>query len=120
MGNWGAGSSGTDASGRYTVPALASFQGPIADDEFDLERARTEEDRQLARNGRASKLWRTLRIASKSRFGLLDCIEDGHNLGALFATTADGEGEGEGEGGVEGGDGVGDDGGADVAEPLEV
>ena len=46
--------------------------------------AKTEEDKQLATNARASKLWRTLRIASKNRFGLFDKIDDGNNLRALF------------------------------------
>ena len=46
--------------------------------------AKTEEDKQLAMNARASKLWRTLRIASKNKFGLFDKIDDGNNLRALF------------------------------------
>ena len=38
----------------------------------------------MATNARASKLWRTLRIASKNKFGLFDKIDDGNNLRALF------------------------------------
>lgn len=46
--------------------------------------ATTEEEKQLLANARASKLWRTLRIASKSKLNLFDRIDDGHNLQALF------------------------------------
>ena len=46
--------------------------------------AKTDEDKQLALNARASKLWRTLRIASKSKLSLFDKIDDGNNLQALF------------------------------------
>ena len=46
--------------------------------------AKTDEDRQLATNARSSKMWRTLRIASKSKLNLFDRIDDGNNLQALF------------------------------------
>ena len=46
--------------------------------------AKTDEDKQLATHARASKLWRTLRVASKSKLNLLDKIDDGNNLQALF------------------------------------
>ena len=51
---------------------------------MNLEMARTDEERQQATAARASKLWRTLRIASKSRLNMFDKIEDGNNLQALF------------------------------------
>lgn len=59
------------------------------DDEMDLERAKTDEDKLLATNSRASKIWRTLRIASKSKLNLFDRIDDGHNLQALFQPECD-------------------------------
>lgn len=46
--------------------------------------AKTGEEKQQATDARASKLWRTLRIASKSRLNLFDRIDDGNNLQALF------------------------------------
>ena len=46
--------------------------------------AKTEEEKQLSSNARASKLWRTLRIASKTKLNLFDKIDDGNNLQALF------------------------------------
>lgn len=74
---------------RYTIPSVDSFKGPIAEDEFDMDTARTEEGKQQAVDGRASKLWRTLRVASKSRLNLFDKIDDSHDLKALFDSKAD-------------------------------
>ena len=46
--------------------------------------AKTGEEKQQATDARASKLWRTLRIASKSKLNVFDKIDDGNNLQALF------------------------------------
>lgn len=46
--------------------------------------AKSEEDRKLATNARSSKIWRTLRIAYKSKLKHFDRIENGDNLQALF------------------------------------
>lgn len=46
--------------------------------------AKSDEEKQQATDARASKLWRTLRIASKSKLNLFDKIDDGNNLEALF------------------------------------
>lgn len=54
--------------------------------------ARSDEDKQLALNARASKLWRTLRIASKSQLNLFDKIDDGNNLQVLFQPDELGDG----------------------------
>ena len=51
--------------------------------------ARDDEEKQRLRDARASKLWRTLRIASKSKFKLFHKIEDGHNLDVLFEPKSD-------------------------------
>lgn len=59
------------------------------DDEFDLDMAKTEEDKLLAANARASKMWRTLRVASKSKLNLFDRIDDGNNIQALFQPEGD-------------------------------
>ena len=59
------------------------------DDEFNQEMAKTNEDRLLAANARASKMWRTLRIASKSKLNLFDRIDDGNNIQALFQPEDD-------------------------------
>ena len=69
---------------RFTLPTLDSFRGPILDDEFEIDMARSTEDKTKATEAKASKLWRALRIASRSRFGLFDKIDDGKNLDPLF------------------------------------
>lgn len=74
---------------RCSVPTAESFQRPIADDEFEIEMAKTDEEKRLATDARASKLWRTLRIASKSKLNLFDKIDDGNNLKALFEVDGD-------------------------------
>jgi THO complex subunit 1 len=51
--------------------------------------ARTDEEKQQAIDAKASKLWRTLRIASKSKLSLFDKIDDGNKLDALFEPEAD-------------------------------
>lgn len=53
--------------------------------------AKAEEEKQFLTNARASKLWRTLRIASKSRMNLFDKIDDGNNLQALSKPAEDTE-----------------------------
>ncbi|KAL9130352.1 MAG: hypothetical protein Q9217_001454 [Psora testacea] len=74
---------------RYTIPTLESFKGPIARDEFDFEMAKNDEEKQMATDARASKLWRTLRIASKSKLNVFDKIDDGNNLKPLFEPEKD-------------------------------
>ena len=69
---------------RYSIPIAESFEQPITDNQFEIERSTSVEEKQLAEGAKASKLWRTLRIASKSKLMLFDKIEDGKNLDALF------------------------------------
>lgn len=51
--------------------------------------ARTDEEKQSAIDAKASKLWRTLRIASKSKLNLFDKIDDSNKLDALFEPEGD-------------------------------
>ncbi len=74
---------------RYSIPTPESFQRPIADDDFEIEMAKTDEEKRLATDARASKLWRTLRIASKNKLNLFDKIDDGNNLKILFDVDGD-------------------------------
>ena len=69
---------------RYTVPTIDSFKAPIARDEVDMEMAKDDEEKRLTTDARASKLWRTLRIASKSKLNVFDKLDDGNNLKPLF------------------------------------
>lgn len=74
---------------RYTIPSIDAFKGPIADDDFDIDMAQTDELKKQTADARASKLWRTLRVASKSRLNMLDKIDDGQDLQALFEPSKD-------------------------------
>ncbi|KAI9828024.1 MAG: hypothetical protein M1832_003551 [Thelocarpon impressellum] len=75
---------------RFAVPDIKSFEAGIAEDEFDIGMARSEEDKQLAINAKASKTWRVLRIASKSRLNLFDKIDgNAQNLRPLFEPESD-------------------------------
>lgn len=74
----------------YSIPTAESFKGPIAEDDFDISMAKDEEEKQRLRDARASKVWRTLRIASKSKFKLFHKIEDANNLVVLFEPKSDG------------------------------
>ncbi|KAL8774527.1 MAG: hypothetical protein Q9209_000900 [Squamulea sp. 1 TL-2023] len=69
---------------RYTLPKVEDFKAPIMEDEFDMEMAKTEEEKEAIAVAKASKMWRTLRIASKNRLNLFDKLEEGNGLGPLF------------------------------------
>lgn len=89
---------------RYAIPTVESFERPLADDQFEIDMARTDGETRIAQEAKSSKLWRTLRIASKTKLGLLDKIDDGKKIQFLFhpegddkdekdQTSADAEGE---------------------------
>jgi THO complex subunit 1 len=59
----------------------------IADDDFDIDMAKTKEEKENAMRAKTSKVWRTLRLASRTKFGQLDKIEDGKNIRALFENS---------------------------------
>ncbi|KAI9673439.1 MAG: hypothetical protein M1817_002901 [Caeruleum heppii] len=70
---------------RFTVPEPKSFEASIVADEFDIEMAKGEEDKDLAINARASKVWRALRVASKDQLNVFDRIDNtAQNLETLF------------------------------------
>ena len=69
---------------RYSIPTVESFKSPIADDDFEIDTAKDQEEKQRLKDARASKIWRALRVASKSKFKLFHKIEDGNNLEVLF------------------------------------
>ena len=43
-----------------------------------------DDEKEYLTKAKASKTWKTLRIASRCKLNLLDKIEDGKNLGILF------------------------------------
>ena len=71
---------------RRETPALAEFERPIADYEFDASMATDPAEKERASDARASKLWRALRVAAKSRLAAFEPLDDGANVQALFAT----------------------------------
>ncbi|KAI9758872.1 MAG: hypothetical protein M4579_002756 [Chaenotheca gracillima] len=69
----------------YVIPDAESFESTIASDEFDKDMAKDDNEKQLAVDAKASKAWRALRIASKSRLNVFDKIDDNaQKLQALF------------------------------------
>lgn len=76
---------------RYNTPDEESFRMPILDDELVIDTAKIEEEKQLAISARSSKIWRALRIASKTKLNLFDRIDDGQNLEVLFKTDSEGD-----------------------------
>jgi len=48
--------------------------------------AQNPEEKEEAIKAKASKTWRTLRLASRSKLNLFDKIDDGKNLKILFET----------------------------------
>lgn len=56
----------------------------IVDDEFDIDMAKEKDEKEAAERARASKLWRTLRLASRSKLLEFEKIEDGKKINLLF------------------------------------
>ncbi|KAI9799593.1 MAG: hypothetical protein M1833_003908 [Piccolia ochrophora] len=76
---------------RFDIPDPQSFERAVANDDFDMEMAKSEEDKQLAANAKASKAWRALRVASKNRLNLFDKLDDNaQKLDVLFKADEDG------------------------------
>ncbi|KAF3480771.1 nuclear matrix protein [Arthroderma uncinatum] len=71
---------------RFAIPSVDFYMSGITDDDFNIDMAKDEEDKEQSVKAKASKTWRTLRIASRSKLNQLDKIEDGKNLKVLFET----------------------------------
>ncbi|KAL9030980.1 MAG: hypothetical protein Q9196_000949 [Gyalolechia fulgens] len=69
---------------RYRMPKVEDYKVPIMEDEFDMDMAKTDEEKENAAVAKASKMWRALRIASKSRLNMFDKLEEGKGLDPLF------------------------------------
>jgi THO complex subunit 1 len=76
---------------RYEVPPLASFREKIALDELEIEMPESDESKEAAIYGKASKSWQALRIASKTKLAAFDKIEDPEKIDSIFQeeTTED-------------------------------
>lgn len=77
------------AEERYSLPELDSFKRKIADDDFEIEMPTNNQTKAAAIESKASKSWRALRIASKSRLALFDKIDDPEKIDAVFEEPVD-------------------------------
>ncbi|RWA11722.1 hypothetical protein EKO27_g3371 [Xylaria grammica] len=69
---------------RWKLPDLADFKKKIANDDLDLDFASNETEKTQVLESKASKTWRALRIARRSRLATFDKIEDWRNVDAIF------------------------------------
>lgn len=69
---------------RYSLPELSSLRRGIADDDFEIEMPTNDETKAQAIEGKASKTWRALRIASRSKLVVFDKIEDDDKIDVVF------------------------------------
>ncbi|KAI1131510.1 THO complex subunit 1 transcription elongation factor-domain-containing protein [Nemania abortiva] len=69
---------------RWKLPDLTDFKNKIASDDLDLDLANNEKERTQLLESKASKTWRALRIARRSKLATFDKIEDWKNVDAIF------------------------------------
>lgn len=69
---------------KYRVPSIDSFKDKIAADDLEIEMPTDEETKQAAIEAKASKGWRALRIASKSKLAFFDKIDDPDKIDMIF------------------------------------
>ncbi|KAJ0371647.1 hypothetical protein COL26b_009528 [Colletotrichum chrysophilum] len=77
------------AEERYSLPELEGFKRKIADDDFEIEMPTNNQTKAAAVESKASKSWRALRIASKTRLTLFDNIDDPDKIDAIFEEPVD-------------------------------
>ena len=80
---------------RYALPELSSLKRGIADDEFEIEMPNSDDSKASAIEGKASKTWKALRIASRSRLVVFDKIDDDDKIDIIFEDKAAQETEAE-------------------------
>jgi THO complex subunit 1 len=69
---------------RYSLPELSILRRGIADDDFEIEMPTNDESKASAIEGKASKSWKALRIASKSKLVVFDKIENDDKIDLVF------------------------------------
>lgn len=87
---------------RWKLPELNSFEDKIARDDFDLGFAGSEKEKAQILELKASKTWRALRLARRTKLAALDRVDDWQKVDAIFQDQLDDEGEGEEEAGEKG------------------
>ncbi|KAK4124004.1 hypothetical protein N657DRAFT_645619 [Parathielavia appendiculata] len=69
---------------RYRLPELSNLKRGIDLDDLEIDMPTNDESKTSAIEGKASKTWRALRIASKSKLVLFDKIEDDDKIDIVF------------------------------------
>lgn len=69
---------------KWKLPDLTEFKNKIATDDLDLDFATTEKEKTQLLESKASKTWRALRIARRSKLAAFDKIEDWRNVDSIF------------------------------------
>ncbi|KAI0010273.1 THO complex subunit 1 transcription elongation factor-domain-containing protein [Xylariaceae sp. FL0662B] len=83
---------------RWKLPDLEVFKEKIASDDLDLEFVKNEKERSQVLDSKASKTWRALRIARRSKLAVFDKIDDWQKVDVIFQDQSNSEGEEEAEG----------------------
>jgi len=78
---------------RYSIPATDGYRMAINDDDFEIDMAKTEDEKKVVTEAKSSKIWRTLRIASRTKFKDFDKVDDGNKLDVLFKSPDDQQGD---------------------------
>lgn len=76
---------------RFQVPDLDSFKRKIADDDFEIEMSNNPQAKAAAIAGKASKSWRALRIAARTKLAAFDKIDDPQNINIVFEELTEGD-----------------------------
>ncbi|KAI1180417.1 THO complex subunit 1 transcription elongation factor-domain-containing protein [Nemania sp. FL0916] len=69
---------------RWKLPDLTDYKDKIATDDLDLDFANTDKEKANILESKASKTWRALRLARRSKLAAFDKIEDWKNVDAIF------------------------------------
>lgn len=78
------------AEDRYELPDIDVFKRKIADDDFEIEMPTDNQTKAAAVESKASKSWRALRIASRSRLAAFDKIDNPDKIDVIFEEPAAG------------------------------
>ncbi|UNI21544.1 hypothetical protein JDV02_007524 [Purpureocillium takamizusanense] len=69
---------------RYQLPDLDDFKRKISDDDFEISMPTNDQTKAVAIAGKASKSWRALRIAGRTKLAAFDKIDDPKNIEFVF------------------------------------
>ncbi|KAM5345520.1 hypothetical protein ACJ41O_011382 [Fusarium nematophilum] len=72
------------AKQRFQVPDLDSFKRKIENDDFEIGMPTNDQTKAAAISAKASKSWRALRIAARTKLAAFDKIEDPKKIDIVF------------------------------------